>query len=279
MLGLMPPDVLLAQDGGLVRAGVARRRGGARLPVFIFEYTAGQPVGDVVPQRSSRIIVRFGNFSLEDDPDFAQVTAARAASAGAGLMSGFSSVAAADMPAETGRAVALVRAWRAAGLQTVHLELAGFETLELMHAVLRAARGAATSVGMSLSELQAIEGDGREVADAMCALGDRLGLDRVCVHADHWAASVTRRDPDRESDALITGCLLAGARAMAGRPMRPARLDGAVTFEKLPFPPLREAGAWNFVACASPYLLAPATTLGLGDTFTGGCLLTLGAGP
>ena len=277
MLSLAPSTVLLAEGERLVTVASADRRGAARPPVFIFEYTAGRPIGAVVPERSSRIIVRFGNFPLEHDLDFDRMTVAHAAEAGAGLVSGFSSVAAADLEAELTRVTTLVRAWRAEGLATVHLELAGFETLELMRATLKQARGVVTSVGMSLSELHMLSGRDARLADAMQALGENLAVDRVCVHADHWAASVTRRDPEAEMEALMTGCLLASARAACGRPVLPQHLDTAAVFEPLRLDALSQAGPWRFVACASPYLRSPETTLGLGDTFTGGCLLALGS--
>jgi len=44
----------------------------------------------------------------------------------------------------------------------------------------------------------------------------------------------------------------------------------------MPFPERRQHGKWTFVACAAPFLAQPVTTLGLGDSFTAGCLLVLG---
>jgi ADP-dependent phosphofructokinase/glucokinase len=110
----------------------------------------------------------------------------------------------------------------------------------------------------------------------MCELGERLGLNRVCVHADHWAASATRGDAETERRALMMGCLLAGTRAANGTPVRPREIDARATFSAPPLPLHSTRGRWSIVSCASPHLEHPAATVGLGDSFTGGCLLILG---
>ena len=276
MLELVPPNILLAEGDALVPAGAARPSGAARPPVFIFEYTAGEPVADLVPPRSSRIIVKFAHFRLEHDDAFARYTTAAASQAGAGLVSGFSSVAAADLPAETARVGDLARAWRRGGLETIHLELAGFDTPDTVWTLLAGLRNGITSVGMSLSELLAIAGGGDIVA-AMRGVAEEAGLERLCVHADDWAAAVTTRDPGVEREALVTGCLVAASRAAAGTPVMPTGIPDGASFAPLPVPAEAAAGRHRFVACASPYLRSPRTTLGLGDTFTGGCLLALSA--
>ena len=277
MLRLVPPEILLAEGDRLLPAGAVPPRGAARPEVFIFEYTAGRPVGQVVPTRSSRIIVRFSNLGLEHDEAYDRLTIGLAPEAGAGLVAGFSAVPVADLDREARRAFSLARAWREAGLRTVHLELAGYDTTAMVETVLDAARGTASSIGMSHSEFLWLRGRSADLGGAMAALGEAHGMDRVCVHADHWAAAVTRCDPERERRALLLGCLLAGARAAAGRPVPPRALAPEARFETLPFAPLARHGAWSFVAVAAPHLQHPATTLGLGDTFTAGCLLALGA--
>ena len=193
-----------------------------------------------------------------------------------GLLSGYNAVPALDLDRELARTMALGRRWQTAGLQTIHLELAGYDSLELVEHVLAASRGIVTSVGMSHSELIALDGQDGDPAAAMMRLGERTGFDRVCVHADHWAAAVTKRDPGIEMQALMTGCLLASARAAAGSPVLPRALGPSAQFHDLPMPEHARHGDWEAVACASPYLERPVTTLGLGDTFTAGCLLALG---
>jgi ADP-dependent phosphofructokinase/glucokinase len=110
----------------------------------------------------------------------------------------------------------------------------------------------------------------------MADFAERLGLDRLCVHADRWAAAVTRNNPGTERRALLAGCLLAASRAAAARPVAPSGLPVGAKFAAPPYAETLALGEWNFVAVASPYLVAPASTLGLGDTFTAGCLLVLG---
>ena len=84
MLDHVPPDILLAEGDRLGCAREIAPRGARRPAIFIFEYTAGRAVGPVMPRRSSRIIVRFDNLGLEDDPAFDALTPSLAAEAGAG---------------------------------------------------------------------------------------------------------------------------------------------------------------------------------------------------
>ncbi len=274
MLARLDPRLLLAEAGGMVAASDVAARGQARPDIFIFEFTQGLPVGAVTPPRSSRVIVRFDNLGLEHDAAFDRLSVELAPSAGAALLSGFSAVPAGALDAELARVATLGAAWRAAGVRTVHLEMAGYDSPAMGEAVLQGMRRAVSSVGMSHSEFLAM-GPTKDLATGLCALGDRLGIGRVCVHADEWAASATLGDPDVERDALMLGCLLSSARAAAGTPVRPAGIDARARFATPPFPRPLRSGAWTLVSCPAPYLAAPATTLGLGDTFTAGCLLAL----
>ncbi|MFB2553162.1 ADP-dependent glucokinase/phosphofructokinase [Ensifer soli] len=280
MLDRLPPAILVAEDGRAVRADALTERGARRPDIYIFEYQAGVAIGDVVPTRSSRIIVRFYDPGLEHDGAFDALSLHGAATAGAGLVAGFNAVPEGDLDAETTRVFAMTRAWAAAGLDTVHHELSGYDHPSLRDRVLAAGRGAVTSLGMSHSEFLDLSPEARDPAgmfSALRALGERLSLDRVCIHADDWAASVTRRDPETEEQALMAGCLVAATRAATGRPARPDGLPEGARFAPLPFGARAGEGGWHFVAVPSPYLERPATTLGLGDTFTAGCLLVLGA--
>ena len=91
---------------------------------------------------------------------------------------------------------------------------------------------------------------------------------------------MTREDPERELDALAMGCLLASARAEAGRPVARPHAPLAAAFARPPREPISELGqsGWRIVCCAAPFLRSPASTIGLGDTFTAGTLL-VHAGP
>ncbi len=105
-------------------------------------------------------------------------------------------------------------------------------------------------------------------------LSRRLGVDRLVVHADGWALAVTRGDPSVEFEALAMGCLLAAARAAAGQPSSRPRVPAGATFGPLPAPPSGDLpDGRHMVVVAAPYLSRPTSTVGLGDSFTAGCLL------
>ena len=276
MLARLNGRILLAEADALVPASEVQARGEPRPDIFIFEFTRGVAVGGVMPPRSSRVIVRFANHGLEHDDAFDRLSVGLAGSAGAGLLSGFSNVPADALAAELARVAALAAGWRAGGLGVVHLEWSGYDTPAIGAQVLDGMRRAMTSLGMSHSEYRVMS-PSPDLATGLCALGDRLGIDRVCVHADGWAAAATLGDADAERQALMTGCLLAGARAAAGKPVRPGSIDASARFSAPPFPRPVRSGRWNLVSCSSPFLAAPVTTLGLGDTFAAGCLLALAA--
>ena len=276
MLDQIPPGILLAQDGQLVEVDKVRPSTRDVPETFIFEYTAGLIVGDVIPQRSSRIIVRFIDRGIQNDSDFDLLSVRLAGKAAAGLLSGLNDVSSEDLPDASDRLFKLAKAWRENGLKTVHYELAGYASLEALRYVLWSCRGSITSIGMSQSELLTIESSAQMPMEAMISLGERLGLDRVCVHADTWAASVTTGDPKQELQAIMAGCAIASARSAAGAPVHEVKIDLRAEFQDLPFSGYEQRGKWSFVACPAPYLERPATTLGLGDSFTAGCLLILG---
>ncbi|SKA23842.1 ADP-dependent glucokinase/phosphofructokinase [Consotaella salsifontis] len=275
MLRCVPGDLTLAEAGHKVAVRDVRPAGVARPDIFIFEFTAGRPAAGVVPPRSSRIIVRFGDPGLERDDAFEALSTGLAGEAGAGLIAGFGCVPDNELDQEVGRISALVHQWRARGLETVHLELSTYADPAPCWRLLDGFASVVTSVGMSESELRSLT-KGQETASAMRETAVRLGLRRLCVHADHWAASVTLDDPAVERDALMMGCLLASARAEAGRPVSRPRVPDGASFAEPPLADGALCDGWHLVSCASPNLRAPATTLGLGDTFTAGCLLVLG---
>ncbi len=270
------PGILIAEDGRARRAAEIVPRGPRQPEIFIVEYTAGLAIGDVMPQRSSRIIVRFHDPGLEHDAQFAELSVSLAPQAGAGLISGFNSIPYDKIDTEVAPVRHMIEQWRAAGVRTVHLELAGYDTPGHRDRVMERLNGAITSLGMSHSEFIQLMPETSDLAKDMSALGMRLGLDRICVHADRWAAGVTRDDPETERNALLMGCLLAGTRAAHGVPAYPEAIAARATFSDPPFPTLARHGAWSFVSCASPHLAHPKATVGLGDSFTGGCLLMLG---
>ena len=276
MLKQLPAAVGLASAGRLCRPSELVSTGEPRPEIFIFEFTAGAPIGAIVPPRSSRIITRFADLGLEHDAEFVALSSRLAGGAGAALISGFSAVDFAQIDFELDAVRGIVGKWRAAGLKTIHLELATYADVRVLRKVLAAVPGAFTSLGMSESEFVAQAVETEATPNAMAEFAERLGLDRLCIHADRWAAAVTRNNPGTERRALLAGCLLAASRAAAGRPVAPSSLPAGANFVAPPFAETLALGEWNFVSVASPYIVAPASTLGLGDTFTAGCLLVLG---
>jgi ADP-dependent phosphofructokinase/glucokinase len=276
MLGQIPSGVLLA-EGEALRTADEISASGPHIPeIFIFEFTAGRAIGPVVPPRSSRVIIRFCDRGIQHDKDFEALSRRLAPSAAAGLLSGLNDEATENIGAASRHVFALSRDWKAAGLSTIHFELAGYSSQQAVEELLSHARGAITSLGMSHSELLDMNPAAHHPMEALIGLGERLGLERVCVHADRWAAAMTLNDPREEELALMAGCAIASARAANGAPTRTVAIAPAAEFHPLPFETPVRKGRWTFVACASPYLDKPATTLGLGDSFTAGCLLILG---
>ncbi|MBI1179267.1 MAG: 6-phosphofructokinase [Alphaproteobacteria bacterium] len=274
--GLIDPAVKVATATGMTSIALVESTEGHKAPHYIFEFTAGTCVGEVVPPRSSRTIVRFGDDPLEIDPWFPQASLALAPAAGAGILSGFNEVPAAELESSLETAAGIARAWREAGLEWVHLELGDSPSVGWMGRVLTVLGAEATSLGLSLSELDQLVPDGRPVADRLRALAERLGLARATAHADHWAASVTTADPDRELMALMAGCLLAATRAEHGGLTVPEGCPPGAVFGETPLPPIARHGRWSTLCCPSPHLARPAATIGLGDTFLAGSLLVLG---
>ncbi|MBX5193700.1 6-phosphofructokinase [Rhizobium sp. NZLR3b] len=277
MLKVIPSGVLLAKDELAVEASDIEPTGGHVPEIFIFEFTAGQPIGDLVPKRSSRVIVRFCDRGIQHDLEFSHLSKRLASSAAAGLLSGLNDEPLDRMEATSLEVFDLGRAWMAAGLKTIHFELACYDQKAPMTALLSNARGAITSLGMSHSELLTMDPSAVNPMEAMIALAGRLDIDRICVHADTWAAAATVGDPVVELRALMAGCAVAAARAATGAPVDTVVINPQAKFQDVPFSTYSRRGKWTFVACSAPYLDKPAVTLGLGDSFTAGCLLVLGS--
>ena len=101
------------------------------------------------------------------------------------------------------------------------------------------------------------------------------GLESPCivVHADRWALAVHRSDPSTVVRRLMTANLLASARAAAGTPRGDVTPVSYASYsEDVP-----ESGplgnGWRVDCVPTPFVARPASTIGLGDTFTAGLLL------
>ncbi|MCX5478632.1 hypothetical protein OSH08_06425 [Kaistia geumhonensis] len=272
-LAVLDPGILIA-EGGSARplAEIAPDPARAKARHWIFESTAGTEVAGEVVSRSTRVIVRLVDDVPENDPAFAALSLDMARNAGAAAISSLVSTPDHLLPQTLARVADLARGWRAAGLGFVHIELADYgHRPHLPAMILGSLAGLVTSVGMSLSEWRVI-GKGPAEPGPMAAFARRHGLARLCVHADDYALAVTTGDAEREARALFAGCVLAGARAAAGRPVRPQDIPADAVFS----PPPQFGGAadgYAAVTCPAPWLSRPASTIGLGDTFLAGTLL------
>jgi ADP-dependent phosphofructokinase/glucokinase len=130
---------------------------------------------------------------------------------------------------------------------------------------------------MSHAELRSF-GDNDVVQQAK-RLASNFDLQRVCVHADHWALAVTRGDAEIELESLLCGCLLASCRAESGKPCLPIQVPAAATFTAPEWPLMSRSDHYSVISCAAPYLQHPTATIGLGDTFLAGTLLLLSQRP
>jgi ADP-dependent phosphofructokinase/glucokinase len=251
------------------------RPAGAGKPAhYIVEYTAGRPLPGFTPDRSTRIIVQFADEDLEHDPLFERYGRALGVGAGVALLSSPNCVSADRLPKALELMASFALAWKRAGM-TVHLELGEYPVPGALEATLRRMAGSVTSIGLNFNELRSIGVDPAALEAQMTSFAERHRLTRLVVHADPWALALTREDPERELDALAMGCLLASARAEAGRPVAKPHAPAAAMFAQPPRPPIseRDGSEWRVVCCAAPFLRNPASTVGLGDTFTAGALL------
>ena len=272
-LAVLHPATLVATADGLLPVADIAPAGNPRPPHYIFEFTAGETIGDFRVPRSSRTIVRFDHSALQHDADFDRFPVT---DAGAGILSGFNEVPPETAADELDYAARLGAGWRRASLPIVHLELGDFPETGLRDETIAQLLPAANSLGMSRSELVDLVGRDVPPEEAAIRLAEEHGLDRVCVHADEWAFAVTRGDPMRECEALAMGCLLAATRAANGYFAVPDGVPAGARFVPPPLPAITRRGAWSIVCCASPWLERPAATIGLGDTFLAGTLLVLG---
>ena len=174
-------------------------------------------------------------------------------------------------------AAEIAKAWKAGGLELIHLELGYYQRIAKRDRVLAAIGPIVTSMGMSLAELVGLVPDTGSVQEKAPRLGDSFGLSRVCVHADEWAMVLTRSDADWEREALMMGCLLASSRAATGYVDVPRNLPKRAGFIDPPFPAFEWRKGWKIIYCPTPYIATPAATIGLGDTFLAGTLLVLSA--
>ena len=139
--------------------------------------------------------------------------------AGAAVLSGLNGLAVSD-GASLEWASRLLRVWRECGPTLRHLELGDTSRPPDLRTVMAGLRGLSSSLGLSLSELLTLWGPSADVAAKALELAHDLDCPCVVVHADRWSLAVHRSDAGLVVRRLMTGNLLASARAAAGEPAR-----------------------------------------------------------
>lgn len=270
---VLAPNILVCRDGRTVPVRDVPSDADAK-PIRneILEFPCGTSALGARSGRSHRTILRFSPIRLERDEQFMAVQEELGPKAGAALLSGLNGLAAGDR-ASMEWAHQLLSAWRQWGPALRHVELGDTPRPEGFKAIIAGFRGLVSSLGLSLSELSTFWGSSRDVAAKACELA--LGLECPCVvvHADRWSLAVHRIDSGPVVRRLMTGNLLAAARAVAGAPRGDLGPAGHATYDEDVPPSGRLDKGWRVDCVPSPFVPRPTSTIGLGDTFTAGLLL------
>ena len=274
-LAVFHPNILfVGTEGKLVNATELVPTEGGKPAHYIVEYFAGRPLNGFKPNRSTRVIVRFADEDIERDPDFLTYVRANAANCGPALLSSPNAIPPARFEPVLSELRDAACEWASCGIAMIHLELGDYARPGTRDAAISYLAPAITSLGLSLHELDGFDLHGGTPATRALELAERLGVERLAVHADNWAMAVVRGDPNREREALMLGCLLASARAAAGKPVEKPTVPENAELNRTPGPELEtRPGGWNIIFVPAPFLRIPVSTLGLGDTFTAGTML------
>lgn len=270
-LAATPSGVRLATADGEVPVGEVEPEPGVSVPSnHVLELAAGLRGGGVRVRRSSRITVVFARKRAQLDEAFLRLSPMRVRG-GVGMVSGLNGLGRAREEAlpVVARTVA---AWNDGGARLVHLELADYARRGELAEVMAAVGPHVHSVGMNASELERLVGGG-DPAGRAAEFAAAHRLRRVVVHGDRWAMSVHRGDPRREELALGAGSLAAANRAEHGEPQGEWAVPALAEFSTDHPGAGRLEGGYRMSIVATPYLTAPRSTIGLGDTFVSGDLL------
>jgi ADP-dependent phosphofructokinase/glucokinase len=140
-------------------------------PHGIFEVTAGERVGPIVAQRSTRIIVRFFDEHLDRDPGFARESIRLADRATSAVICGSNELADLYLDQELTNTCHLLSEWRRRGISLIHLELGGYENKVVRDQVFSTLGPFIKSLGMSHSELREFGPEDESNRQASCARG------------------------------------------------------------------------------------------------------------
>jgi ADP-specific Phosphofructokinase/Glucokinase conserved region len=243
-----------------------------KTPNHILEFAQGTLWSGGTLPRSSRIILRFRQTSMELDECFIKQQPRLVRSAGGGLLAGVNELAANDT-ASRRWIKTLARTWTDLGMASIHLELGDYEGREALVGHLGLVHGVIDSIGMSLSELRGLFGSTGDPASLALQVAETVSCRSVYVHADGWSFAVHRDSPREILARLLVGNLLAASRAAHGSPSNRLEPDASTLFaEDCPASGNLRDG-WRLDCVPSPYLRKPRSTVGLGDTFAAGLLL------
>jgi ADP-dependent phosphofructokinase/glucokinase len=275
-LSVLHPAIEIADGHGLTSAHAAAVDPDApdRPMHHILEFTAGTSYRGGVLPRSTRIILRFAADGIERDEQLVAAQPALLPTLRGTVVSGMNGIADAD-PTSWEWLDRMVDAWVEAAVPHVHLELADYPDAPALHRTAARYARRAHTLGLSLSELRAMSSS-PDPGMAARGLAVEHGYRAVVVHADTWSLAVHRGDPADYQRRLLTGNLLASARAAAGRPQSRVGLpEHAVLCDDIPSSGAI-GGGWTVSCAPAPWLPTPRTTIGLGDSFVAG--FQLGAG-
>lgn len=274
-LAVVPDSITIAAPNGLAKPVREASPVGQvpQDPIPVLEVTAGTKLWEgLTIKRSTRLIVIVRGRTMDVTPD--AVSYAQLSKPDGVIVSGFQTMKPSAWP-EVSERLGLILAHRP---NFAHHEVAEYQSLEFFDRVVSDLAQTTNSLGMSMSELNILAPGNQSAAERALELAKRLDLNRVCVHADWGAFTVTRNDPQQESLALLTGCLFASNRANSGPggdltavPNDSAIFDRSAVakFGSITDP------EYAFVSVVAPYYQKPITTLGLGDTFVAGTSLVL----
>ncbi|MBA2520903.1 MAG: hypothetical protein H0V24_14670 [Chloroflexia bacterium] len=299
--------VAIPRASGLETPRSAMRPEDPLMEHFIFEFQAGMTVSlateTVVAPRANRVIVALDpvNFRHPIDPHYIDAVGDPAHRVQWALVSGYSQVADVTMcNARIDETVTAIRRWRQrAAAPRVHLELAAMPGAKVLATVLERLAPEVDSIGLNADELSSILSlrDTRTPAGAeatvsvLAELRSRLRVPRLSLHTQLYCLSLTPDDPITEQDALLYGSLVSGTFARRGDFPSPADLRQTLAPDEscatgLEFERTlashqkwidgvsRQADLW-LVFIPTLAVSHPATTIGLGDSFTAGVLAML----
>jgi ADP-dependent phosphofructokinase/glucokinase len=268
-LSVLHPAIEIADGHGVipVREAAADPAAVDRPMHHILEFTSGTPYRDGVLPRSTRIILRFAADGIERDELLVAAQPALLPALRGAVVSGMNGIADTDT-ASWQWLDRMVDAWVEADVPNLHVELADYPGAAALHRAAARYAGRAHTLGLSLSELRAMS-NSPDPGTAARGLAIQLRYQAVVVHADTWSLAVHQGDPADYRRRLLTGNLLASARAAAGSPQSRVGLpEHAVLSDDIP--PSGAVGGWTVTCAPAPWQPTPRTTIGLGDSFVAG---------